>query len=122
MKRTPLLRKTPLKNKAPLQGKKPRYQKCGRYKDPQGASIMQTIKECYLTGRVDNLQQHHIFPGRRRKASDKWGCWVWLTGDAHTGHDGVHSNPDKLRQLQEACRERFVELYGEAKFIEVFGH
>lgn len=96
--------------------------KRGRYKERQGASIMQSEKRCWLTGRTDNLQQHHIFPGRRRRASDKWGCWVWLTGEAHTGSGGVHNDPEAMRMLQEECRARFVELYGEAKFIEVFGH
>lgn len=43
-------------------------------------SIMQDEKACYITGRTDHLHKHHIFGGGRRKISEKWGLWIWLTG------------------------------------------
>ena len=46
-------------------------------------SIMQTEKRCYLTGAEVWLDKHHVFTGPRRKAADKWGCWVWLRADYH---------------------------------------
>lgn len=39
-------------------------------------SILQTEKECYLTGAKEGLHKHHIFGGPRRRAAEKWGCWV----------------------------------------------
>ncbi len=51
--------------------------------------------------------------------SEKYGCWVWL---AHDVHMAAHERqPELLRQLQEECQERFEELYGHDKFMEVFG-
>ena len=38
-------------------------------------SIMQTRKECYITGSTYNLHKHHIFEGTgRRSQSEKYGC------------------------------------------------
>lgn len=80
---------------------------------------MQESKYCYVTGRTDRLELHHVFGGSRRKAADKWGCWVWLTHDIHrAAHD---SKPEILNQLRQECQERFEELHGHEKFMQVFG-
>ena len=85
-------------------------------------SIMQSTKECYITGATDGLHKHHIFQGIRRKASDKWGCWVYLRWDWHNGTDyGVHNDPELNMKLKQQCQERFEELHGREVFIAVFG-
>lgn len=82
-------------------------------------SIMQSDKACYVTGTVNALDKHHIFHGPRRNAADKWGCWVWLT---HQVHMDLHQRDTDLdRQLKQLCQQRFEELYGHDKFMEVFG-
>ena len=82
-------------------------------------SILQTEKECYVTGSRVNLDCHHIYAGPRRTASDKWGCWVWLR---HELHMGLHDRDKELdRRLKRECQERFEELYGHEKFMEIFG-
>lgn len=85
-------------------------------------SILQTERECFLTGAVDGLHRHHIFRGPRRPASEKWGCWVYLRWDLHNGSDYcVHKDKKLELQLQQQCQERFEELYGHEKFMKVFG-
>lgn len=85
-------------------------------------SILQDCRECYITGATQGLHKHHIYFGSRRKASDRWGCWVWLSADWHNLSDyGVHFNKDLDTRLKQACQERFETLYGNDKFIEVFG-
>lgn len=80
---------------------------------------MQDDKYCYITGKTQGLDQHHCFTGIRRKAADKWGCWCWL---AHDVHMALHSSkPELADQLRRECQERFEELYGHEKFMEVFG-
>ena len=82
-------------------------------------SIMQTEKYCYITGRTDHLDKHHIFTGTRRKAAEKWGCWCWLAHDVHmAAHD---RNQEILTQLRQECQERFEELYDHDTFMKVFG-
>lgn len=85
-------------------------------------SILQDCRECYITGATQGLHKHHIYFGSRRKASDRWGCWVWLSADWHNlSSYGVHFNKDLDMRLKQACQERFETLYGNDKFIEIFG-
>ena len=44
-------------------------------------SILQTEKECYITGQTNNLHKHHIFFGNPlRQISEDNGFWVYLAG------------------------------------------
>ena len=82
-------------------------------------SIMQTEKRCYLTGAEVWLDKHHVFTGPRRKAADKWGCWVWLRHDVHMY---MHQqDPELERRLKRECQERFEEIYDHDTFMRVFG-
>ncbi len=82
-------------------------------------SILQTETECYVTGARHQLECHHIYHGPRRKAADKWGCWVWLRHDVHKD---LHSRDTELDQrLKRECQEEFENRYGHEKFMEVFG-
>lgn len=81
-------------------------------------SIMQDEEKCFITGAKVNLDRHHCFHGPRRKAAEKWGCWIWLRHDLHQElHD---KNKELDRMIERACQERFEELYGHEKFMEVF--
>ena len=82
-------------------------------------SILQTEKECYVTGSRVNLDKHHIYHGPRRKAADQWGCWVWLRHDIHMDlHQG---NTDLDLRIKRECQERFEEIYDHQTFMKVFG-
>lgn len=87
-------------------------------------SILQDIKECYIT-KADHctLHKHHIFFGTAdRKKSEEWGCWVWLLPHLHNmGNEGVHFNKSFDLRLKQVCQKRFEELHGHDKFMEVFG-
>ena len=86
-------------------------------------SILSNEKKCYLTGRTDNLEQHHVFFGPNRKHSDKYGCWVWLTAEMHRGTHGVHGREghELDLELKRACQIAFERVYGHEFFMQVFG-
>ena len=86
-------------------------------------SIMQTEQESYLSGRTDNLEEHHIFYGQgRRKLSERYGLKVWLTHDEHNEPpDGVHFNQETRRALERAGQEAFERKYPELDFVRIFG-
>lgn len=83
------------------------------------ASILQDEQECYVTGSRQNLDCHHIYAGSRRKASDRYGCWVWLRHDVHM--DLHQQDTDLDLRLKRECQEQFETLYSHEKFMEVFG-
>ena len=82
-------------------------------------SIMQDEKECFVTGSQTQLDRHHVYAGSRRKASEKYGCWVWLRHDVHMELHDRNKVLDKM--LRRTCQERFEELYDHEMFMEVFG-
>lgn len=87
-------------------------------------SILSNEKKCYLTGRTDNLERHHIMFGRaNRKVSEEWGCWVYLTHDMHQGTYGVHGREGHEIDLvlKQACQIAFERIYGHEKWMKLFG-
>ena len=53
-------------------------------------SIMQTEHECYLCGRRFGLERHHVLAGTaNRRLSEKYGLWVYLCHNCHTGNGGA---------------------------------
>ena len=86
-------------------------------------SILQSAKECYITGRTDRLHRHHVFyGGANRKKSEKYGCWVWLIPELHNlSNAGVHLNKPFDIRLKRECQRRFEELYGHDLFMKEFG-
>lgn len=82
-------------------------------------SIMQTEMECYITGATVGLDRHHCFHGSRRKAAEKWGCWVWLRHDVHMM---LHqTDPELDRRIKRECQQAFEARYGHDRFMQVFG-
>lgn len=82
-------------------------------------------KYCWVTGaRNVPLEKHHIYFGpAKRKVSDRWGCWVWLTPELHRGTAGVHGRDGRgldLRLKQE-CQRAFEEWKSRELFMENFG-
>lgn len=86
-------------------------------------SIIQRDKECYYTGRMDRLEEHHIFYGQgHRKLSEQYGLKVWLTHDLHNEPPyGVHHNPAARCELERIGQEAFISVYPDKDFIKIFG-
>lgn len=87
-------------------------------------SILQDQKKCYVTGRTDNLHEHHIYYGcGLRKVSEKRGFKVYLTGDLHNqSNAGVHTGNHKLDlRLKRECQAKFEETHSRAEFMELIG-
>lgn len=86
-------------------------------------SIMQTEKECYITGSdyEPNLIRHEIFWGNgRREISKANGLWVWLLADWHTDTDYCVHNDDKLRKrLERECQTKYEETHSREEFMRL---
>ena len=82
-------------------------------------SIMQDEKACFITGYQGPLDRHHIYAGNKRKASEKFGCWIWLRHDIHMELHDRNKALDKM--LRRACQERFEEIHSHDDFMRIFG-
>ena len=88
-------------------------------------SILQTEKECFITGSTYNLHKHHIFYGNPwRRISEENGFWVYLIGRLHNQSDsGVHGkNGHKLDiKLKQICQRKFEETHSREEFMKLIG-
>ena len=84
-------------------------------------SIMQEEKACYLCGRVTCLERHHVMSGvANRPLSEKYGLWVWLCHECHTGTQGAQYNPVKNFELRADAQAAFEKLHGHEMWMQVF--
>lgn len=87
-------------------------------------SIIQTDRECYVTGRTDNLHKHHCIHGKgRRPLSDKYGLWVYITGEYHNqSNKGIHTGNSELDlHIKQVAQRTFEEKHSHELFMEIFG-
>lgn len=86
-------------------------------------SVIQTKKECYVSGAAGYLEEHHIFGGPNRKHSEKYGLKVWLSHDYHRGNYGVHSgNAELAAELHQLGQRAFETRFGmRDDFVRIFG-
>lgn len=86
-------------------------------------SILQHEKECYLCGRMTDLEEHHvIFGNPNRKNSEKYGLKVWLCAEHHRGNEGPHHRRDVDVALKIMAQTAFEARYGDRDdFRRVFG-
>lgn len=86
-------------------------------------SIMQSEKVCYLSGRTDWLEKHHLYQGANRKLSEKYGLWVYLNHYWHNEPpNGVHFNKENMKYLHKKGQEAFEKVHGTREdFMRIFG-
>lgn len=85
-------------------------------------SIISNEKVCFRCGTTQNLHCHHIFSGAFRQKSDKYGLWVYLCVEHHTGDSGVHSvkGIPYSNYLRKIAQERFEMIYDHETFMKEF--
>lgn len=80
---------------------------------------------CGANGAADPLDRHHIFRGKNRKLSEKYGLVVYLChGECHLyGKDAVHNNTETRHALEGWGQKKAMEEnnWTTEDFIRVFG-
>lgn len=84
-------------------------------------SILGSTKDrCFICGRTWT-EEHHIYRGSNRKASDKNGFVVYLCPEHHRGIKGVHHWPELDRHFMEACQKIFEKDHSREEFMAIIG-
>ena len=84
------------------------------------ASLLSNEKECYLCMRRTGLERHHVMEGPNRKLSEKYGLWVYLCHDCHTGREGAQYDPDKSLRLKREAQREFEKIHGHEMWMNEF--
>ncbi len=83
-------------------------------------SIM-PINQLYSITPIPYWHKHHIFEGKNRNNSEKYGLFVWLKPEMHNMSPmGVHFNKEFAQYLKKIAQTAFEEHYHELDFISIF--
>ena len=84
-------------------------------------SIMQTERECYICGRLTDLERHHVMAGTaNRRLSETYGLWVYLCHNCHTGTEGAQYNKELNRKLKQDAQRAFQSYFGRKVWMQMF--
>lgn len=72
---------------------------------------------CRLCGAVAT-DRHHVFMGRNRQLSERYGCVVWLCRECHVL---VHREREVCLRLMRAEQRRLEMVMSREEFIGIFG-
>lgn len=76
---------------------------------------------CYFCGRVTELERHHVLGGvANRPLSEKYGLWVWLCHEHHTGNSGAQYVREKGDELKRLAQIAFEARHSHEEWMEVF--
>lgn len=85
-------------------------------------SVICNERKCYVCGTEYNLHKHHVYAGGRRKASEKYGAWVYLCAKHHNMSDeGVHFNRSLDFLLKAAAQTELEKTMSREEFRRHFG-
>lgn len=86
-------------------------------------SIINNECRCFRCWTTRNLEKHHIFSAAYRERAERYGCWVYLCHDHHTGNHGVHTTTEGKQYwnyLKKIAKSHFTTLYSEELFEKEF--
>ena len=80
------------------------------------------MRECFLCGRTDWIERHHVYGGSRRKHSEKQGMVVDLCHYCHNEPpSGAHHNKATDLYLKQTYQQIFEETHSRDEFRRIFG-
>lgn len=83
--------------------------------------IQQGDPRCFFCGRTVDLERHHIMAGTaNRPLSEKFGLWVWLCHNCHTGTDGAQYNRERNQGLKRLGQIAFEARHSREEWMEIF--
>lgn len=85
-------------------------------------SLISNEPRCFRCWTTKNLEKHHIFSSSYRRKAEKYGMWVYLCHEHHTGTEGVHSAGGRQywNYLKKIAKSHFEAEYGKELFEKEF--
>ena len=71
---------------------------------------------------VKAVEEHHVFDGPRRKASEALGLKIYLCPEHHrTGRNSVHGNIYMMRFVQRIAQKKYEETHSREEWMRIMG-
>lgn len=72
--------------------------------------------------RIPGYHKHHVFEGKNRNNSEKYGLYIWLKWSDHVlNGNSIHCNPEITKKLHKIAQKEFEKKYDELDFLKIFG-
>lgn len=72
--------------------------------------------------KIYGYHKHHIFGGKNRNNSERYGLFVWMNPNNHTySNQSVHQNTKLNETLKKMAQKAFMEEYPNLDFVSIFG-
>ena len=79
-------------------------------------------KVCYVCNSIHNIEEHHVFYGPNRSASEKHKLKVCLCIFHHRNNkEGVHFNKEFDLKLKQKFQKIFEAAHSHEQFMSEFG-
>lgn len=75
---------------------------------------------CYIHEQRMHCDFHHIMNASGKARSERFGCWIWLSPEAHRW---LHDTPAGVRYQQELkakCQIEFEKDHSREEWMELF--
>ena len=82
--------------------------------------IQKDGSRCFVCGRMNELECHHILAGPNRKWSEQYGLTVMLCHEHHTGKDGAQYNRELGDSLKRLAQIAFEARYSHDEWMQIF--
>jgi hypothetical protein len=80
------------------------------------------MRKCFICGRTDWLERHHIFGGANRKLSEEDGLVVDLCHFCHNEPpNGVHYNRKQMDWLRAEGQKMYEQNHSREEFMARYG-
>lgn len=80
------------------------------------------MRKCFICGRTDLIERHHIFGGANRKLSEEDGLVVDLCHFCHNEPpNGVHYNREQMDWLRAEGQRIYEQTHSREEFMERYG-
>lgn len=76
------------------------------------------MRECYLCGKRDNLEVHHLLCGSQRAKAEEYGLTIDL---CHKCHMKVQQSPALMKWSRVLGQKMFEQKYSREDFVKEFG-
>jgi hypothetical protein len=78
---------------------------------------------CAECGAEGHVQRHHVYYGRNRQVSEKYGFIALLCPECHIGTNGVHgkNGHDLDWKLKRIAQAKYEKRHTRADFIALIG-
>ena len=87
----------------------------------KGSIIQRDETRCFICGRMTELERHHVLGGvANRPLSEKYGLWVWLCREHHTGKAGAQYDRKTGDSLKRLAQIAFEARYSHDEWMNVF--